>query len=200
MPVCSRLTHPPAERPLNAAVECCEDDCIAHGLGLWRAQSHSGLTHGEYACAWREGMLCSFLPTVDFAALFGQLLAPLALLFPSYVLLRIRPSWPSVSSLPGHHHQESASHPVGSPPNCLDKRLPAWEWRLRGLYANIRGPHQDKSDRVVVSITAPSRRVHGSQVRTARSVTVVATGPAVVVPHTTGSPANPPPLPTPSHT
>ena len=39
-------------------------------------------------------------------------------------------------------------HSVGSPPNCLDKGLPVRTWRLRGRYAKIRGPYQDKSDRV----------------------------------------------------
>ena len=36
------------------------------------------------------------------------------------------------------------------PPNCLDRDLPARTWRLRGLYTKIRGPYQDKSDRVAV--------------------------------------------------
>ena len=53
------------------------------------------------------------------------------------------------------HHQQGclarlACHWVGSPPSCLDKGLPVRTWRLRGLYAKIRGPCQDKSDRVVV--------------------------------------------------
>ena len=37
---------------------------------------------------------------------------------------------------------------IGSPPNCLHKGLRAWTWCLRGTYAKIRGPYQDKSDRV----------------------------------------------------
>ena len=40
-------------------------------------------------------------------------------------------------------------HSAGAPPNYLDKGLPVRTWRLRGLYAKIRGPYQDKSDRVV---------------------------------------------------
>ena len=39
-------------------------------------------------------------------------------------------------------------HSVGSPPNCLDKGLPLRTWRLRGLCAEICGPHRDKFDRV----------------------------------------------------
>ena len=41
---------------------------------------------------------------------------------------------------------------VGSRPNCLDKGLPVRTWRLRGLCAKIRGPYQDKSDRVVLRL------------------------------------------------
>ena len=39
-------------------------------------------------------------------------------------------------------------HSVGSSPYSLDKGLPVRTWRLRGLYAKIRGPYQDKYDRV----------------------------------------------------
>ena len=39
-------------------------------------------------------------------------------------------------------------HSIDFPPNCLDKGLPVRTWRLRGACANIRGPCQDKSDRV----------------------------------------------------
>ena len=38
---------------------------------------------------------------------------------------------------------------AGSPQNCHDKGLPVRTWHLRGLYAKIRGPYQDKTDRVV---------------------------------------------------
>ena len=44
----------------------------------------------------------------------------------------------------------SSPHSVGSPPNCLDKGLPVRMWRLQGIYAKIRGPHQDNSDRVAL--------------------------------------------------
>ena len=51
--------------------------------------------------------------------------------------------WPDHCS-PGH----PPLHSVGSPPNCLDKALSVRTGRLRGLYAKIRGPYHDKSDRV----------------------------------------------------
>ena len=40
------------------------------------------------------------------------------------------------------------THSIKSPQNCLGKGLPVRTWRLRGLCAKIRGPNQDKSDRV----------------------------------------------------
>ena len=46
-------------------------------------------------------------------------------------------------------------HSVRSPPNNLDKGLPVWTWRLRGLYAKIRGSYQDKSDRVGLPLLLP---------------------------------------------
>ena len=48
-------------------------------------------------------------------------------------------------------------HSVGSPPNCLDKGLPARTWRLRGLCAKIRDPNQGKSDRVEGCAIAAAR-------------------------------------------
>ena len=55
--------------------------------------------------------------------------------------------------LPLHQHRDivhprrpaTHTHSVGFPPNCLDKGLPVRPWRLRGLYATLRGPYQDKS-------------------------------------------------------
>ena len=46
------------------------------------------------------------------------------------------------------HALTVAVHSVGSPPNYLDKDLALRTWRLRGLYAKIRGPHRNKFDRV----------------------------------------------------
>ena len=47
-----------------------------------------------------------------------------------------------------HCRPEGRTHSVGSPPNCHAKGLPVRAWCLRGLYAKIPGPFQDKSDRV----------------------------------------------------
>ena len=57
---------------------------------------------------------------------------------------------------------EGLHHSVGPPPNCLNKGLPVRTWRLHGLYAVIRGPYQDKSDRVADATTAAySCSLHG---------------------------------------
>ena len=53
------------------------------------------------------------------------------------------------------------SHSVGSPPKCIDKGLPVRTWRLRGLYAGIRGPYQDKSDRVAWQLQGNCRVTAG---------------------------------------
>ena len=42
----------------------------------------------------------------------------------------------------------TVNHLAGSPPNCLNKGLPARTRRLCGLHATIRGLYQDTSDRV----------------------------------------------------
>ena len=48
-------------------------------------------------------------------------------------------------------------HSVASSPNCLDTGLPVRMWRLRGRCAKIRGPYQDKSDRVGVGVGVRGR-------------------------------------------